>query len=365
MNIGVDYRLATQHAGGMGVYIRNLLSQLNKIDKKNKYILFDNNIDSKAKSSAFKKLLGVYFEQYWVQFRLIKNVVNKNINVLFSPNPPVPFFLRCPIILTIPDLAFYYDDQISFFIKTYLFISYFISSHKAKKISTFSNASKEDIKNILKIKLDKIVVIPLAATDVFRPLKKAHMSGKYKKRFAIIKPYILSTPGSFVQRKNVEGLLQAFKELPLVIKNKYQLVICANTKTKYFSNVYNRAVELGIEKDVVFTGYVEPECQELIELYNGAYIFAFPSLYEGFGLPPLEAMKCGVPVIVGNNSSLPEVVGDAGILVNNTKELTGAIVTLDKDKKLYDNLRKAGLKKAQMYSWESTAQMFKDLISTF
>lgn len=363
MNIGIDYRLATQHVGGMGVYLRNLVTQLQK-GEKNNYILLDNNQKNDLNSPLLTRLLRVFLEQCWVQIGLVKMIFDKKIDVLFSPNPPVPILSPVPIILTIPDLAFYFDEQIGSLAKIYLYITYFVAARRARIITTFSAASKDDIKKILKVDQSKIVVIPLAANNVFRQAK-VKTKTKFIKSLGVTRHYILSTPGSFVRRKNVQGLLQAYKLLPAEIRKQLQLVICASTNSHYFPEVKQYAEDLGLGDDVIFTGYVEPESDELIELYWGALIFAFPSKYEGFGLPPLEAMKCGIPVIVGNNSSLPEVVGNAGYFVNNSKELAQAITRLYKNPKLRSKLATAGPIKARDYSWEKTARMFEGALTTF
>ena len=362
MTIGVDYRLATQHPGGMGVYIRNLIKGLQKSDKENRYILLDNNQKTISKSTL-GKLWGVVSEQYWIQIHLLGEITKKRMRILFSPNPPVPIFAPVPIILTIPDMAFYFDQQIKGLVRIYLFLTYLVSAHKADVITTFSQASKKDIQRILKVKNDKVIVIPLAAADIFHPGSKVS-ARELQTKYKITKPYILSTPGSLIPRKNVAGLLQAFKLLPPSLRNNYQLVVCAITDSSYYNDIHELTEELGLAKNVIYTGYIEPESQQLVELYRGATIFVFPSLYEGFGLPPLEAMKCGIPVIVGNNSSLPEVVNGAGILVDNLQQLAKAIVKIHSNKVLYRRLKTAGIKRAKVYSWTATAKMFKKVVAT-
>ena len=181
--------------------------------------------------------------------------------------------------------------------------------------------------------------------------------GSYQNNF-IFKKYQLPRSylfyvGNISKHKNVDKIIEAFKKIKS--KTNYKLVIAG--KLSFGSkDIKKKIKDLDLQDDVIFTGYVPEE--DLPALYNGASLFVYPSFYEGFGLPPLEAMQCGCPVITSNTSSLPEVVGNAGIMVdpNDVDELAKQMERVLTNKKLQQKMRKAGLKQAKKFSWEKCAR---------
>ena len=265
----------------------------------------------------------------------------------YFPNPPVSFFLTIPMILTVADVSFLHDVTMPRWIKWYLWIMYFLSAHKAQTITTFSQNSKNDVVKYLKVKSDKVHVTPLAVSDsILRQKSKENNK----------KNYILAVPGTFISRKNVENTVFAFKHLPANLKNTYQLVVVGHTQGDGFNKLKDFVASEDMVEKVVFTGRVTD--QELSNLYSWAKLFVCSSLYEGFGLTILEAMKCGTPVISYANSSLSEVIGKAGILVNNYTELSEAMYRVLSSQTLQNTLKHKGLKRATHYSWAKTATSF-------
>ncbi|MFC1649095.1 glycosyltransferase family 4 protein [Patescibacteria group bacterium] len=350
--IAIDYTFARNRIGGMGVFVRNLTQSLKKYDKKNKYITLVNPVKFNDKN-IFTKLISAAKSQLWYQFQFGKELQKMGANTLYSPNPPIPLFLKTPAILTIPDMSFRFDDSINILTKYYLLLTYFVSAHKSFVITTFSKHSKNDISRILKIKIEKIKVIPLAPSDEFIKLSKKAKTKYVFGKFNINKPYILCTPGTFIPRKNVLDLLIAFSNLPKKIRSSYCVVLTGKQTGSQFKKIQKFTSDNKLTKTIIFTGPVKTKT--LVELYKNADIFAHPSLYEGFGLTPLEAMLCGIPTIVYKNSSLPEVVVDASIFVDNSKGLANAIVKLHTDTKIRRKLIKRGYKVSSSYSWESVA----------
>lgn len=362
MKIGLDYSLAETHKGGMGVFVRNIYKELKSSDKNDKFLIFSNPNKFQTKN-IFTKIISVFEEHLWYQTKFLYLLNKEKVDLLYSPNPPVPLFFAKPIILTIPDMAFYYEDKIPYIIKKYLLIEYHLAAKKAKRITTFSEHSKKDIQKILKIIPDKISVIPLAASNKFKKNKDKKSITNTLLKYHITKPFILCTPGSFLPRKNVGDLILAVSNLSKYLRNNLQIVLVGKDQGIDYENINKYIEDKGRTKHVIFTGYIEPESQDLINIYSAAKIFAYPSLYEGFGLPPLEAMKIGIPVIVYNKTSLPEVVGDAGLIVNNHRELTLAITRLLKNKKLCDRLGSEGIVKSKKFSWKTSAIKFERLIN--
>lgn len=364
MRIAVDYSLAEKHTGGMGVFVKNIIKELKGVDKKNLYTIMKNPIIFQPQN-VLTKFTSAVKEHLWYQTKFLTLLKNEKVDLLYSPNPPVPFFFAKPIILTIPDMAFYYEDSIPYLMKRYLLFNYLLAAKKAKIITTFSEYSKRDIQEILKIEAMKISVIPLAASEYFKKNNNNKEVDNTLKKYNISKPFILCTPGTFLPRKNVSDLILAVSNLPSGLRKNIQVVLVGKNQGFYFESVKNYTRERNMNEHVVFTGYVKPESADLINIYTAAKLFVYPSLYEGFGLPPLEAMKIGIPVIVYNKTSLPEVVSNAGEVVNNHQELTRTMTKILNNQKLCNFMIKKGLDRAKVYSWKSSALEFRNLIESY
>jgi len=196
------------------------------------------------------------------------------------------------------------------------------------------------------------MVIPEAAHTRYRPMSLESVDPALK-RYVIERPYILYV-GSLEKRKNLPRLLEAYAYLRETLPG-WKLVIVGGRKWKS-DPIYKAVQRLGLEPHVIFTGFVAEE--DLPALYNGADLFVFPSLYEGFGLPVLEAMACGTPVVTSNTSSLPEVAGEAALLVAPTdvKAIAAAMQRVLSEPDLAAELRRRGLERASQFSWERTAR---------
>jgi glycosyltransferase involved in cell wall biosynthesis len=220
-------------------------------------------------------------------------------------------------------------------------------------VITDSQQSKADILGDLPVKPEKLVVIPAAANPHYRPLRQEEVASIIE-RNKIHAPYILFV-GSIEPRKNLLRLLQAYARLR-EWSMKWRLVIVGARNYWKSSPVVQAVQAMRLQESVTFTGYV-PDA-DLPALYNGANLFCFPSLYEGFGLPVLEAMACGTPVVTSNTSSLPEVAGDAAILVDpyNVDEIAEAMQRVLSDPDLAADLRGKGLERAKQFSWDRTAR---------
>jgi glycosyltransferase involved in cell wall biosynthesis len=219
-------------------------------------------------------------------------------------------------------------------------------------IITVSAQSKSDIVKYLRVSPEAVIVIPEAASTNYRPLS-ATACQPVLARYGIDFPYVLYV-GSIEARKNLPRLLQAFAYLQGRLEH-WKLVVVGARRWKS-SPVYETVRRLGLEQRVHFTGYVEEA--DLPALYSAASLFVFPSLYEGFGLPVLEAMACGTPVVTSNTSSLPEVAGDAALLVDpyDVAAIAKAVRRLLEDTALAADLRTRGLARAAQFNWERTAR---------
>ena len=217
-----------------------------------------------------------------------------------------------------------------------------------------SISTKNDCIKLLNIPEKRLRVIPLSADEQYKPLKnKKQIHDELKQEYNIDTPFILFV-GTLEKRKNVPTLLKSFYKLKKC-KIEHKLVIVGGKGWKY-TKIFDLIEELNLKDDVIFTDYVTDEY--LVKLYNAADLFVYPSLYEGFGLPPLEAMACGCPVITSNTSSLPEVVGDAGIMIdpNDIDSLTESMHKILTDNELRKEMSRKSLERAGMFSWKKTAK---------
>jgi glycosyltransferase involved in cell wall biosynthesis len=237
------------------------------------------------------------------------------------------------------------------------------AARKADIVLTDSEASKQDIVRLLGILEERVRVIYLAADDVYQPVLDGHRLAGSRRKYGLPESYLLYL-GGFDQRKNVPTLLKAFAQLAKDSRfegrdSRVHLVMAGRLPEKgsdFFPDPRSIVQELGIGERVVFTGWVLEEDKPA--LYSGARALVFPSLYEGFGLPPLEALACGTPVIASNRGSLPEIVGDGGLLLepDDVEGLAGAMEQLLNDDTLWGDLREKGLAHAARFSWEKTAR---------
>lgn len=384
MTIGIDANWLIYESAGIGKYSYNIILEMLKNDRKNRYILFANFIKH---FSRRKKILE----------DIVSQSGNRNVEIYISKVPsawrewltangfPLRWLYRKNIdwyfstyssgiakngfsrqIAVIYDLVFMlYPEHAGQKLSNYYLNRTKNALEKCQKIVAISNSTKNDLVSKLGIECSKITVVyPGLDSLLFYPQKMAAATAA-KAKFKITNPYILSVC-TLEPRKNLERLLDAFKNLPADIQNKYQLVLVGksgwnNQVLKSTIKSLSRAKSRDQKSKIIETGYVSDS--ELPYLYSGAELFVYPSLYEGFGLPPLEAMACGCPVIVSGNSSLPEVVGDAGVLVDatNVNDLTKAMAGLLTDEKRRLVLREKGLVQAKKFSWKDSALKIIDL----
>lgn len=228
----------------------------------------------------------------------------------------------------------------------------------AQLLLAISDYSRTEAIATLQLPPQRVVNISAAVDDIFRPqILSSEQTTTLKAKFGLHKPFLMYT-GGIDSRKNIEGLIEAYAMLPDAVRTRYQLAIICKINTDERHRLNALASRLGIEKDkLILTGYVTD--QELIALYNTASLFVFPSLYEGFGLPVLEAMSCGLPVIGSNNSSIPEVIGRQDALFDplNLTELTAKIHQVLEDESFRISLREHGLKQAEKFTWDNSAKL--------
>ncbi|MBM4466901.1 MAG: glycosyltransferase family 4 protein, partial [Chloroflexi bacterium] len=236
-----------------------------------------------------------------------------------------------------------------------------LSARKARRVIAISQSTQRDVVRLLGVPPDKVEVVYCGLDEAFRPLAKDQVAAFRSKR-GLPERFILFV-GTIEPRKNVTRLIEAFATLrpcdPATLRPcdpaTLKLAI-GGAKGWFYEDVFARVEELGLEDKVMFPGYIP--ASELPLWHNAAELFVYPSLYEGFGLPPLEAMACGTPVVAANTSSLPEVVGQAGLTVDplDVEGLAEAMRRALGDEALRQEMRERGLQRAKGFSWTKTAQ---------
>jgi glycosyltransferase involved in cell wall biosynthesis len=288
------------------------------------------------------------------QVALPVEISHLGLNVLHSPDFIPPFRRNCASVITIHDLNFMLYPHFLTRDSARYYGQIDIAVRRADAIIAVSHATKADIVRLLGVPESKITVIYEAAGAAFKPMDDPALPDRVHARFGVRGDFVLFV-STIEPRKNVPTLLRAFRQLLDDYRLDVQLVL-AGQKGWLFEEVFDLVKDLELENDVQFVGRVSTE--ELVWLYNTARALVAPSIYEGFGLTPLEAMACGTPVIVSDTSSLPEVVGDAGLKVDPYKpdEMAVAMWRLLTDSELHGSLRAKGLTRAGCFSWDRAAQ---------
>ena len=360
MKIAIDARGINLYSGtGIGTYTENVLKNLINIDTMNNYHVFwsGNNYESIKKENCKIVMTSKKHQRFFEDYYFPENISKENIDVYHMPQNGIGFSqeITCKKIVTIHDLIPYVMPETvgkGYLLKFLKEMPIIIGGSDG--IITVSEFSKRDILKFFPIDERKIFVTPLAADKKYKPLDKMHCKNFLEKAYNLANPFILYL-GGFSERKNVASAITAFSKVYKDLNKKYDLVIVGDYKDPG-QKLVKLTNELKIESNVIFTGFV-PE-DHLPIFYNCCDTFIYPSFYEGFGLPPLEAMNCGTPVIASNLTSIPEVVGDGGILINpyDISEISQAIGNLLSNENLRSNFSSKALIRAKEFSWQNTAR---------
>ncbi len=367
MKIGIDCRTILNpksgERAGVGHYTYYLVQHILKHDKKNQYVLFFDwrFRDMKEFERKNVKVKNFPFSQYnrflpfaYSHMLISAYLVKAGLDLFHSPVSSLPLTYPKKSIITVHDLAIYknpgwFPSQI---FSTKLLVPQ--SLRKAEKIIAVSKSTKRDLQKMFNISSKKIAVVYEGATTKKIAIKSKKID--QIKRFKLWPNFIFFV-GTLEPRKNIIALLHAYAKVLETDRDlkKYQLVV-AGAKGYKSDRIFKEIKYLKLSKQVKYIGYVSHN--QKMELLKKATCFVFPSRYEGFGLPVLEAMKLGTPVITSNVSSIPEITGKAALLVNPEKEieLVDAMVSLLGNKKLQNKLQKEGKEQAKQFSWDKCAQ---------
>ncbi|MER2599592.1 MAG: glycosyltransferase family 1 protein [Caldilineales bacterium] len=364
MRIAIDARIAHYTGAGIGQYTIHLAQALARLDATNRYLLLQHRSDHRPLATGeHVSRSGLWTPSHHrreqtllaAELRLRRMAQKLEIDLLHSPDfiPPLRAhgfksvitvhdlaFLRWPHFLT-EDSARYYG-QID------------AAVERADHIIAVSQSTRDDLVKLVGASASKITVVYEAADPLYRPLSRAEALASLRHKFPLPDEFILFV-STIEPRKNITTLLHAYRRLLDSYKVSAGLVLAGATGW-LAEQIFETVEQLKLQAHVTFLGRVQNG--DLVYLYNLATCLAHPAHYEGFGLTPLEAMACGLPVVVSNVSSLPEVVGDAGLLVDphSEEDLAVALQRLLDDEALRASLRAKGLARARTFSWQRAAE---------
>jgi glycosyltransferase involved in cell wall biosynthesis len=361
LRIAIDAHSVGTGLGGNERYATNLIEALAEIDQTNRYTLYV------TKREAMER-----FGNRWPNFSVRSTLphtplirIPLTLSAELRRNPvdvlhvqfTAPPFSPCPVVVSIHDLSFEHLPQtFTWRSRKQLRITVRRTARQASQVIALSEYARDDIVKTYQLSPDKIRVIPLSAGDHFRPISDEEELQRVRQTYGIEGEYMLSV-GAIQPRKNLGRLVAAYSRLhDAKPEGKLPKLVLAGKCAWLYDETLRAIKDLGLSDSVILPGYV-PE-SDLPALYSGALCFIYPSYFEGFGLPPLEAMQCGVPVIVGNRTSLPEVVGDAAILVDpfDVNSLAAAIEKVISDSDLRARLSVKGLARSKLFNWRETAR---------
>lgn len=346
---------------GISHYVEQTLLQLGAIDRQNRYDVYTTrglSADALALPPNFRVIpsrlptINPRVRIPWEQLLAPLLLRHSRADLFHGVHSVVPLLSPAPTVVTVHDLAFIrFTQTFRAYNRAYLDFATRLSVRRARRVLVVSEHTRREVIGLLGVPPERIVVTPNAVREHFRPPDPAALAA-FRAQKGLPEQFLLYV-GTLEPRKNLTTLLEAYAQLAR--RHNVPLVV-GGGKGWLYDAVFQRLDQLGLRERVQFVGYVDEE--ELPLWYAAATVFVFPSLYEGFGMPPLEAMACGTPVLTSNSSSLPEVVGDAGLLAppHDPAGFAEALDRLLSDAALREELRERGLVQATRFSWRTTAE---------
>lgn len=361
MRIGIDARLSYYSPGGIGHYTLSLIRALASMERGDEVVI----LHARRDHSPFFHELPLQRQPLWTpshhryeQLTLPLELAGSGLDLLHSPDFIPPFWRRCKAVITVHDLAFLLYPELVTAQSRHYYGQVGRAVESAEGIIAVSENTKGDLVHLLGVPADRVEVVHHAADECFRPLADEALLKAFCKKHALPDRFLLFV-GTIEPRKNIPTLLRAFALLRK--KGRGEKLVIAGGKGWLYQKVFQTVEDNGLSQDVLFFGPASKE--ELTLLYNAALLFVFPSLYEGFGFPPLEAMASGTPVLSSSAPAMPEVLGDAALYFDpgDVEALTETIERALGDAGLRAELRRRGLERAAQFSWRRTAERTLDL----
>lgn len=358
MRIAVDAStISTQ--GGPRTYVLGLLDALLRIDRENDYVVFYNDPAHLGRFPRARELVlpgKRPLSRLWREHVLLPQACRaERIDLLHCPKSAIPFRSPCPTVVTLHDLIpLRHPETEKIAARIYWNIQIPIAAKRSSFIITDSEHARQEIIADFQVAPERIKAIMLGFDPRMLAQREPSAAAAVRAKYGLPAGYILYV-GTIQPRKNIDTLIEAYYRLKQQREEIPKLVIVGR-KGWLYDKLFARISQLGLVHEVLFTGFVPDE--ELPYIYDGAVLFAYLSFFEGFGLPPLEAMACGIPVVTSNTTSLPEVVGDAGVAVPpaDVELVATAIARILDDTAYATLLGQRGRERARLFSWEAAAE---------
>jgi glycosyltransferase involved in cell wall biosynthesis len=359
MKIGIDGRFIRQGQTGNGMFSQQLLEGLSRVDDENEYVVYllENSSFIRKNNFQFKRMSFLHASSYFRFFLSFPLEFSRNPVDVFHAIYTVPLMTPARVILSLIEFSWFtnpdefpasklYQSQMRLMTKH--------SIHRADRIITPTWLGRDQLLAYFNLPEEKVEVVPFGVNERFLVPCDPEEIDRVKRKHAVTRDYILSV-GNLHSRKNLVRLIDAFNWLKETRRIPHQLVIIGK-ETWRFEEIYKKATACSARDSIIFTGYVPFE--ELRALYQGAVLFAFPSLDEGFGLPVHEAMASRIPVIVSNRGALPEVGGEAALVVDplSIEEIQSVILRVLESPTLREELIEKGLEQIKGFSWEESCR---------
>jgi glycosyltransferase involved in cell wall biosynthesis len=356
MRFAVDAHAIGCHLTGNEVYIRNLLHQFARLDSENEIVAYISKPGAEVQLPRRIRTMPVSANPFRrLGFDLPLRVRSDRPDLLHVQYTG-PVATKVPLVVSVHDVSYLeYPQYFTRFRATQLRITVKRTVESAAAVLTPSEFSRDAILNHYNIDPEKVIAVPNAVSPVFRPIERHVAASAVERKFHIRGPFVLMV-GDLQPRKNHLGLLRAFETVMRSLPQLTHRLVFVGKET-WRSNELHRAVTAsGVRDRVDFTGFIEDA--DLVHFYNACDLFVFPSFYEGFGLPILEAMACGRAVACSNITAMPEVADGAGILFDprSTEEMARAIADVLRDAELRARLERLGTQRAAQFSWEQSAR---------
>lgn len=374
MHIGIDAHAIGARQGGNETYIRNLIEALAALDNENRYTLYFSRAEAaRAWQGRFPnfavRLLPPPTPIVRVPIALAYELRRRPVDVLHVQYTAPPW-CSASVVATIHDIAFeHLPETFTRRGRMQLRLTVRRTARRATRIATVSEFSREDMIRTYQLPPEKVVVTQNGVEARFTPYPSSpNEAAEVCRRFGIEREFILAV-GSLQPRKNLVRLLRAYAHLRDQWQDDAPQLVIVGRKLWLYQEILAEVRRQSWARNVIVTDYVADD--DLPALYRAAHLFVYPSLFEGFGLPPLEAMACATPVITSHTSSLPEVVGDAALLIDpyDEHQIARAMIRLARDESLRTRLCRAGVERASLFSWQTAAKktlaLYRESIKKF
>ncbi len=370
MRIGVEGRTLQGERYGVARYLVNLLRNLLELEGEEEYLLYLSEPIAPLDFSSPRlrlEVLGRAPGLTWRHLRLPLAMRRDKVDLHYSPSYFLPLVKVCPSVVVVHDITFKVHPEWFAKDRRFRFDGLFWREVKrAERIVTVSEHSRQDIVRVLGVEPSRVTVVLEASDPFFRPVDDEVRLEEARARYGVGRGFLF-TAGAIHTRRNLERLIEAVSIASRELDTKLELLILGTTAP--FTppvDIWGTARRCGMQERVKHVEYVSEE--DLLLLYNACGLFVYPSLYEGFGLPVIEAMACGTPVACSNVTSLPEVAGEAALYFDplSVEEMAGAVARAASDGELREKLGRAGLERAAFFSWrkaaEETRRVFREVL---